>query len=158
LLGLGCGSSTGLSATDTDAISVTEDTEFTLDRSECFGTCPSYSVRITSNGAVAYHGRRFVRVVGDATGQISSEVIERLLRDYLSAGYWDLSVPLDCPRMWSDDASATTSLTWNGRTHRVEHYHGNGCAPPVLTGLEQEIDDAATTAQWVSCVPDPSCN
>jgi hypothetical protein len=155
LVVLGCGSSTGPSAGE--PVPVAEDTEFTLDRTECFGTCPSYSVRITSSGAVAYHGRRFVRVIGDAAGQVTSDVLQRLLGDFFGARYWDLSVPADCPNIYTDESSASTSLTWNGRTHSVDHYHGNVCAPPVLFDLEREIDDVATTGQWVSCAPDPSC-
>jgi hypothetical protein len=84
-------------------------------------------------------------------------VLQRLLGDFFGARYWDQSVPSDCPNMYTDETSASTSLTWNGRTHSVDHDYGNVCAPPVLFDLEREIDDVAATLQWVSCAPDPSC-
>jgi YD repeat-containing protein len=155
-LGLGCGSASALSSSE--SVPLAADTAFTLERSECFGFCPSYSVRIASDGAVSYDGRRFVRVKGGASGNVSEDAVRRLLTEFFAADYWDLTVPANCPTWVTDEPGAITSLTWNGHSHRVEHNHGNPCAPMILFSLEQEIDDVAGTSQWVNCAPAPNCN
>ena len=42
----------------------------TLERTFCHGDCPIYSVTITGDGTIRYHGDRNVRVIGDATVRV----------------------------------------------------------------------------------------
>lgn len=127
-------------------------TVITLDRTECFGTCPSYSLTIRGDGTVAYQGRRFVKVVGAASTQILVSAVQALVDEMVQADYFNLSVPATCAQgIMSDAPTATTSLTLAGRSHSVEDYHGNPCAPAALPGIEDRIDEAAGSSQWVKC-------
>jgi hypothetical protein len=127
-------------------------TVITLDRSECYGFCPSYSLTIRGDGAAAYQGRRFVKVVGAASTQLQVSAVQALVDEMVQADYFKLSVPTPCAQgMMSDNPTATTSLTLAGRSHTVENYHGNPCAPAALTGIEDRIDEVAGSSQWTKC-------
>lgn len=127
-------------------------TVITLDRTVCFGFCPSYSLRIGGDGTVVYSGRQFVKVVGTASAQVPVSDVQALVNEMEQANYFNLTVPQTCARgIATDYPTATTSLTLGGATHTVEHYGGNPCAPTVLTTLEDRIDAVAQSTQWVDC-------
>ena len=127
-------------------------TVITLDRTVCFGVCPSYSLRIGGDGTVVYSGRQFVKVVGTASAQVPVSDVQALVNEMEQANYFNLTVPQTCARgIATDYPTATTSLTLGGATHTVEHYGGNPCAPTVLTTLEDRIDAVAQSTQWVDC-------
>jgi hypothetical protein len=133
-------------AIDTDQI--------TLERSECFGSCPAYSITISADGTVSYQGDSFVRVHGAASHSIGTIGVQALAQRLDAAGYWSLTVPTqaECPEGWATDLpTVTTSWTRDGTTHTLQDYHGNPCAPEILPSLEDMIDRYANTAEWVSC-------
>jgi len=134
------------------SVAIDADTRITLARSACFGSCPVYSLTIAGDGTVAYVGEAFVKVMGPASGQMSLSDVQALADQMLHADYFNLSVPVTCPAGIATDASgATTSLTLGERTHTVQDYHGNACAPAVLGELENAIDALADSQQWVPC-------
>ena len=49
----------------------------------------------------------------------------------------------------TDMPLATTSITINGQTKTIAHYHGDLSAPKELTELENKIDDIVSTERWV---------
>src|SRR5262245_15812277 len=65
----------------------------TLKRGMCYGECPVYSVRITGDGQVSYHGEMFVAVEGKRTLRIPSQEVRKLVATFEKAGY--LSVGQD---------------------------------------------------------------
>jgi hypothetical protein len=138
----------GLAARPIDA-----STTITLERGNCYGLCPVYSLSITGDGKVSYVGNMFVKVRGAATGQVAVEAVQQLVDTMVAASYFSMAVPADCPDIETDAPTVTTSLTLAGQSHTVEDYHGNGCAPPVLRALEDQIDLVAQSSQWLGCVP-----
>jgi len=117
----------------------------TLDRTVCFGTCPSYSLRITGDGLVAYEGRRFVRVLGKATTTISADAVRRLVAEFERIRYFELQDKYTA--MVTDNPTTTTSIRVGSRFKRVIDYVAG---PPALQALERQIDDTAGSARWVS--------
>jgi hypothetical protein len=149
LCAAGCGSD-AIDASPPDVVNA--NTVITLDRTVCFGMCPSYSLSIGGAGAVTFTGRQFVKLVGTATSQIAVADVQGLVDEMEQADYFHLTVPASCPQGISTDApTATTSLQVAGKSHVVENYHGNACAPAVLRTLEDRIDAVAQSAQWVKC-------
>ena len=51
--------------------------------------------------------------------------------------------------MATDMPSAFTSLTVDGKTKTVRHYHGDFSAPKELTELEDKIDEIVNSNQWI---------
>jgi Domain of unknown function (DUF6438) len=62
----------------------------TLERTTCFGTCPAYSVRITSDGSVDYEGKQFVRVTGHVSATVPAEDVAGLVDAFEQIGYFGL--------------------------------------------------------------------
>jgi hypothetical protein len=49
-----------------------------LDRSGCNGQCPIYRVTLSRNGIAAYHGERFVSMIGDYAATIDTAAFDSL--------------------------------------------------------------------------------
>jgi hypothetical protein len=146
---IGCAGGT---SSGTESIPIDADTLITLARSACYGSCPVYSLAISGDGSVVYNGEAFVKVMGRASAQIPVSQVQALVDQMLHADYFELSVPQNCPAGIATDASgATTSLTLGGRTHSVQDYHGNACAPAVLREIEDAIDVLVDSEQWTRC-------
>ena len=50
----------------------------TLERTDCYGTCPVYKVTVFRDGTIEYVGSRYVKVTGKALGQISEDQVDKL--------------------------------------------------------------------------------
>jgi hypothetical protein len=120
----------------------------TLERTACFGTCPVYKLTIHGDGKVIYEGIRFVRVEGTIETTISEEKIEKLVSEFQKIDYFSLEDSYE-ERNATDMPSAFTSLTVDGKTKTVKHYHGDSSAPKELTELEDKIDEIVNSNQWI---------
>lgn len=128
----------------------------TLERTPCFGSCPSYKVQIFADGRVVYEGKRFVKRKGKAQGRITKTAVQQLVGEFNSLNYVSLEDEYNpggpsCPEGWTDYPSAITSLQWKGKKKTIRHYHGCRGAKVLdqLTALENKIDQVANTKRWV---------
>lgn len=128
----------------------------TLERTVCYGTCPSYQVTIASDGAVTFEGRDFVRTKGTASAQIKPDDFDKLVNEFEKIKYFSLDERYEpgspgCPGAVTDLPYARTSIQMNGRSKSVSHYHG--CRDSellrALTTLERRIDEIAGTEKWI---------
>jgi hypothetical protein len=133
---------------------IPQDLMITLERTECFGFCPVYKLTITTDGAVIFEGRRFVKQEGvTIKSAISKERLKQLMAEFDRVKFFSLEddyseIRLSCP---TDQPSAITSIRINGRSKRINHYLGCGepKVPKALTELENKIDEIVNTAQWL---------
>lgn len=138
--------------------------EIRLDRTECYGSCPNYSVVISGNGHVRYIGRTFVKVVGDAEGTLPEGAVQKFVDEFGRVKFVDLG---DEYRENSfDDATTYLTLRIGNYTKRVENYWSHGAfdgfedAEPVpdrqiheqLDSLAEAIDQAVRIEQWIGTV------
>jgi len=125
----------------------------TLERTPCFGSCPVYTVSVSSTGVLAYEGRANVRQIGTAKGQMPAKQVEALLIELERAGYFTFanryaSSEPTCVRYSTDSPTVISSATFRGRTKRIEHDYGCGGVPGALTLLERRIDEVLGTDRW----------
>jgi hypothetical protein len=125
-----------------------KDVVITLERTACFGTCPVYSLTIRGDGTVAYEGKDFVEVKGPAETTISQDQIEKLIVEFEKADFFSLKDSY-AERTITDAPTVITSITVDGKSKTVEHYHGDLSAPEKLTALEDRIDDIVNSDQWI---------
>ena len=125
----------------------------TLERTACFGVCPVYKLTIYGDGRVVYEGIRFVRVEGTITTTISEDEIRQLIAEFQKIDYFSLKDSYE-EHNATDMPSAFTSLTVDGKTKTVRHYHGDLSAPQKLTELENKIDQIVDSDQWTKLWPD----
>lgn len=135
---------------------VPHDTLITLERTGCYGMCPIYKVSISSDGTVVFEGNRFVKNIGTARSKISQGQISELLIMFEKINYFELSnqyaQPEDGCKEWlTDHPSAITTITTSGKSKSVTHYYGCRGLEVLkeLEKLEQAIDNAVNSAQWI---------
>ena len=133
---------------------VPADTLIKLERTACFGECPVYEVTIDARGNVTYVGRKFVRVQGRRTARIPAarvaallDTAERIKFFELRNRYRTVRNPDGSETVVTDLPTTFVTITRAGATKHVEDYYG---APDALRDLEQQIDEAAQTSQWVA--------
>ena len=129
--------------------SVPPDTLIKLERTQCFGTCPVYSVTIDAEGNVSYEGKQYVRVEGPQTSRSSVEAVAAILAAAERLGFFELRDRYRAPI--TDLPTTFVTIRSGGRTKRVEDYYG---APEGLRKLEAQIDAVANTRQWIRVDPE----
>ena len=117
----------------------------TLERSTCFGRCPSYTLRIEGNGNVNYEGRDFVAVQGVQTAQITPDAVKSLADAFFKIDYFALQDSFDGDI--TDIPHAITSFSIDGKTKRIYNRMGG---PDGLKALETKIDSVAGASKWVN--------
>jgi hypothetical protein len=136
------------------------DTLITLERTVCFGACPSYKLIVAADGTVTFEGRQDVKVKRLVKGHISLEDVRSLIAAFEAASYFTLNDSYQtqedgCPEVWTDNPSAITSIRMNGKSKTISHYYGcqmgSGTAiyPNGLTYLETRIDQIVGTDRWI---------
>ena len=149
------GGPTNCSAADqTD--SVPQDTLITLERTECYGFCPSYKITITADGSVTFDGHRFVKQTGIAKSSITQPQVRELVSRFEKINYFSFrdryeSYRDGCKQWSTDSPTAITSIRISGKTKSVRHYHGCHGVDELeyLKELEQAIDTTVNSAQWI---------
>jgi hypothetical protein len=120
-----------------------------LERSGCFGTCPSYRVELRGTGEVLFHSDGFVTFSGDHQTRVSPQTIECLLQDFRTADFWSLDP--EYVANVTDLPTYKISLTVGGKTKVLTDYAGQSVGmSAAVTALEQAIDQAASTDTWIN--------
>ena len=138
----GCAAKAGASSNDLD------DVVITLERTACFGFCPVYTLTIYGDGTVVYGGEEFVAVKDRVEATITREKIEQLVLEFEAIDYYSLDDNY-IERTITDAQTVVTSITIDGKTKVIEHYHGDFDAPENLTALENKIDEIVNSNQWI---------
>jgi hypothetical protein len=133
-----------------------------LQRTNCLGSCPVYTVTINGNGLVDYSGQQFVRIHGPQTVAIDRAKLDELLQDFDRAHYLAFvnSFGNDC----TDMPHVVVSLAVDGRVKRVESDELCPEHPDILRSayrrlsrqddflmLAREIDSITGSDRWVKC-------
>ena len=119
-----------------------------MERTQCFGSCPVYTVTIDAKGQVVFEGTQFVATQGQQTDTVPTSSVAALLATARRIGFFELQDAYRAPI--SDLPTTFVTVTANGRTKRVEDYFG---APPGLKELEKQIDATARTDRWIRAAP-----
>jgi hypothetical protein len=120
-----------------------------LQRTECYGTCPTYTVRVQGNGQVTWSGQAFVRVVGPSTASVEPEKAQALIEKARTNGFWNLC--RDYKANVTDAPTFYTTVRIAAQQKRVSDYFN--MAPIWLRELEREIDEVANTYHWIHGEP-----
>jgi hypothetical protein len=123
-----------------------------LSRSECYGTCPSYSVVVHGDGEIEFHGRGYVAIPGDHQARIEPEASARLLERFQAADFFELK---DTYRAGvTDNPTYCLELVIGAKKKTVIDYVGTWVGMPTsVNELEDAVDEAAGTDRWVSTGP-----
>ena len=118
-----------------------------LQRSQCHGACPVYSVRVYADGSVIYRGDTFVRVRGGRKGRLTGAEILALRAAFRDARF--LEMPYRCGKAATDSPTARLYYTDGRKARLISNSHGCTEAPRRLAELENEVDRILGTNRWV---------
>jgi hypothetical protein len=126
-----------------------------LERTQCFGTCPAYSVTIHGDGRVEYNGKSHVKETGAREGRIETDKLRSLASEFAKTKFSEIVEDYSekCRgRVCTDFPTAITEFSIKGISHRVKHYYGCASAPKSLFQLESAIDQSTNSQKWTGDV------
>jgi ankyrin repeat protein len=119
----------------------------TLQRSGCFGSCPSYTVTVSTRGIV-FEGGGFVVASGKHTDTVAPDAVRGLANRFISADFYSMDSRYTASV--TDMPTHILSIAIDGHTKQVEDYVGSWVGmPEVITELEDDVDTFARTQRWI---------
>ena len=129
-------------------IFATEITEVGLERGQCFGNCPAFTIVIRSDGVVRYEGVKFVDRIGKYSGKVEVSDLLPLFEFIASSDYMDLEEKYSKPRNGSTHGAAAyfTMVGFNGGRKIVSRQADTG--PINLWAIEELIAGFLAKVKW----------
>ena len=119
----------------------------TLERTQCKGQCAEYKLSFYGDGRVDYEGKANVSKAGHWHATISRETLNQIVTDFQRINYFTLENSY--AGGLSQNPVAITSWRQNERVKTVTHDVGSPFSPGALTTLEDQIDAAVQSVDWV---------
>lgn len=138
---------TGSDVSPTGSVS-DQSTVITLERQPCFGGCPVYGLSILEDGTVIYLGVKNVATPGVRVGHVDPGTVEMLSQMMTATGFFDWQAEYTHTTI-TDQPTVITSLSAPEQYQQITRYAGDANAPVGLTWIEDRIDAAVNSAQWV---------
>jgi len=118
--------------------------EIGIERTGCYGTCPSYTFILKSDGTFRYKGFEYVERKGEFSGTIPVWYFHQLAQFVRDFGYMELEDSYT--RAITDNPTTFTMVVMNGKRKTVLNYANAG--PTKLWAIEQLTDDLMAKAKW----------
>jgi hypothetical protein len=121
-------------------------TEIAIERTSCYGFCPTYTLRLFSDGRVEYTGQASVRFVGTRNGKVDEYFFTQLARVAVGIGFFELQDRYTCAV--TDNPTVYVAVVQNGRRKVIEHYAPEWNGPSALRLFEDAIDGVQRYVEW----------
>ncbi len=109
---------------------------FKIERTSCFGRCPTYQISVFNSGYVLYHGKRNVEKIGFFEAQLNEDQIKLILERANEINYFQLNDRYD--GNMTDVPSTITLIQYNDDIKAViDRVNG----PQPLKQFQQEMDN-----------------
>lgn len=129
-----------------------------MERTECQGWCPAYSVQVFADGTLIYEGKRFVKTLESVRKRVSPKVVQAIRSKVLQ--YRLPTMPTKCC-----DCMAYTDAPWTflrfdlGDNRKGQVRHDQSCdddRPEAreVTKLQDAIDVILNTAELIGSESD----
>lgn len=124
----------------------------TLERTTCYGTCPSYVVTIDAKGAVTWNGRDYVDAGGEQRAQVTEDSVRHLVELFDAVAFTTLHDEYWVPA--TDLPGAFIALRRDGIEKRIYLYGDSLVRRPEGAAImtSDEDDDPEEVIDF----PDPS--
>jgi hypothetical protein len=119
----------------------------TLQRTGCFGNCPSYKVAVSTDGIV-FEGEGFVKVPGRHTDPVHPDEVRKLAKAFVAADFY--SMDSSYVASVTDLPTYVLAISIDGHEKQVKDYVGSWVGMPAdITELEDDVDAFARTDRWI---------
>jgi hypothetical protein len=122
--------------------------------SQCPGSCPSYTVTISTDGIV-FTGRDSVVASGKHTARVHADDVRTLAKKFVAGDFYSmepsygLSATDQPAYLFLDQPTYVLSIAIDGHKKTVEDCLGfRAGIPAIITDLENEVDTFAGTQRW----------
>lgn len=119
-----------------------------LERTGCFGSCPSYSVTVNSQ-KIVFTGNSFVVATGNHAAKADPARVRALAAKFISADFYSMD-PVYRAGV-TDCATFVVGIVIDGHGWKVEDYMGDWVGmPEVIHELEDAVDELADSQRWIN--------
>ncbi|WP_242165419.1 ankyrin repeat domain-containing protein [Lysobacter sp. M15] len=120
----------------------------TLQRTGCYGTCPSYTVDVRGDGLVNYRGDGYVDITGVHRYRIPPADVARLVDSLRKKDLWSLRPAYHAGI--TDNPTYQLTLKLGDQVHRIVDYVGERVGMPhVVSEFEDEVDKVSGAEGFV---------
>jgi ankyrin repeat protein len=118
-----------------------------LQRTGCFGSCPSYTVTVSTDG-IAFEGGGYVVACGKHRDAVDPDEVRKLAKRFVAADFYSMDAMYRAGV--TDNPTYVLSIVIDGQAKKVVDYVGSWEGmPAVITELEDEVDALAQTQRWI---------
>ena len=118
-----------------------------LQRTGCFGSCPSYTATVSTNGIV-FDGAYYVVARGKHTAAADAKQVRDLAKRFVAADFYSMDEKYVASV--TDNPTYILSIDIDGHAKGVEDYVGEWEGmPAIISELEQQVDESAKTERWI---------
>jgi hypothetical protein len=119
----------------------------TLDRSGCYGTCPAYTLTVSTDGIV-FDGKEFVAAHGRRVDKVDAAEVRKLAQKFVTADFYSMDERYVASV--TDHPTVVLTITIDGHTKKLVDYVGQWVGmPAVVKELEHEVDSLARSSRWI---------
>lgn len=121
----------------------------TLERTGCYGMCPTYSVTAYGDGRAIYEGRGYVDVMGRHEYRIDPAKIAALIDSARRNDIWSMAGKYSYPA--TDNPTYFVRLKIGDQSKEIVDYIGEKVGmPAAITDFENEIDRSLESDGWIN--------
>lgn len=131
-------------AIEKENIAVKESLLLSLERTPCFGMCPTYKYTIFNTGRVIYEGEENVDNVGKYSAQLSKKQIAEIKDQIISDNIFSLKDKYDAKI--TDIPSTLLIINLEGKKKKIFDRHG---APENLKKFEKFVDAIVLNSKMI---------
>jgi ankyrin repeat protein len=129
------------------AIRPNSSVKITLERTGCYGTCPAYTVTVSTDG-ISFDGRSFVVTRGNHHDVANADDVRSLAKQFISADFYSMDASYQASV--TDSPSFVVAIDIDGQRKQIIDYVGSWVGmPAIITQLEEKVDEFADTDRWV---------
>lgn len=127
------------------AVSDVDSVFATLEKTACFGKCPTFKFTIYNSGFAIYEGNQNVDRIGKFEAQISVAQMKQLIAVADSIGYMSFEKNYDNPSV-TDLPSTSTSIVINGKRNAVRRRVDY---PKSILSFEKALQAIIDETHWI---------
>lgn len=120
---------------------------FTHQHTNCYGSCPAYTIIVHGDGLVEYHGS-VADLTGDLTYRIAPEAALALINRQQARDLWNMQDQYVSAQ--TDASHDVLTIAIAGQKKSIHDYLGKTIGmPPAITAAEDDIDTTGDVATWL---------
>ncbi len=118
-----------------------------IKKTPCYGTCPSYTAAIYSDGRAFFHGERFVEQIGYYQGKITIAQVAGLIKLGYQNNFFNLAKEYPLDGNYIVDLPTTVLHLNSSKDNKTIVDRGN--SPTELDVLEEATHNLLQSIQWL---------